>query len=148
MEGEEEEEEEEEEGGKEGEVAVAEGEEEGENEEAAAAAAAAPAVPMSIEAGGGQIKEGGEAPLPPSLPPSLTLHITQGSSVSHPLVFPLSEWPSLCISDMQARVYAATGIRPERQKLLFKGVMEGEGKKLCEWKGLKDGSKITLMTKK
>jgi hypothetical protein len=45
-------------------------------------------------------------------------------------------------------VYEATGIRPERQKLLFKGVMEGEGKKLCEWKGLKDGSKITLMTKK
>jgi len=45
-------------------------------------------------------------------------------------------------------VYAATGIRPERQKVLFKGVMEGEGKKLCEWKGpLKDGSKITLMTK-
>jgi len=108
------------------------------------AAVAAAVEPMSTEVEDGQSEGKGEA----SLPPSLTLYITQGSSVSHPLVFPLSEWPSLCTSDLQERVWTATGIRPERQKLLFKGVMEGGGKKLCEWKGLRDGSKITLMTKK
>jgi hypothetical protein len=81
-------------------------------------------------------------------PPTITVHVLQGSSVSHPIAFLVHEWPSVCIGDLKARVCSATGIRPERQRLLFKGCMEGEETKLCEWKGLKDGSKISLMTRK
>ncbi len=55
-------------------------------------------------------------------------------------------WQSgaLTIGDLKARVAALTGVRPERQKLLFKGVLGDAALPLARTQ-LKDGSKVMLM---
>lgn len=71
-------------------------------------------------------------------------------TLSHPRI-PIDHstteaWRSgaLTIGDLKARVAALTGVRPERQKLLFKGLLGDASVPLAATQ-LRDGSKVVLM---
>lgn len=65
---------------------------------------------------------------------------------TNPTNQPTAAWHAgaLTVGDLKARVAALTGIRPEKQKLLFKGLLGNGAVALCKTQ-LRDGSKVVVM---